>query len=308
MTNLVTDQLCLIQTRDIICLPFLAQTITPDPIRSLVIFNDENAMQIDHIKPQKLTSNARIKVKNGCKILAVTHSPKNYRLAGTVRTRENYQYIYEIPIVLTVRDAIAVARSYFQNLDPAQQAIIQLQQLIEKYISRIPFDKVQINNMPLLYWSNTELDQNGFSIMQIDKASFHIDPRYNGPDMEIFAIRRNRDIKLEEMQAEQDVLDYKDEQDRLNKEIKNEFERQEGTKDQLYKICCQIRDKTSEETIKALQARIQESFAVGESPNQIADIYFTLLGIFQGQKHADIENNVITAGLTIINETEKDNA
>src|SRR2546423_7244003 len=133
MFNPVTDRLKLVEEVVVSGRPVLGRI--PLSLFDQVIFVIEDVSQevfrgknyLGSVRPASfyaekalsLDTMPLIKARRGDMIYRVTLAPQPYGFTGTVQTQDKYQRMYEMQIVLEVKDPTRIIEWYHQSKDPA---------------------------------------------------------------------------------------------------------------------------------------------------------------------------------------------
>lgn len=216
-----------------------------------------------------------IKVRTGDIAVLIYQFPRLYSLTGTVSTKDNYKRIYDVPLELRVRGLIATATEYFQEKDPADQAIRHVKERFERDAYRYNHDDFQRMSIGWSFerWSEEIIKETGIIIKQSSKAMFRQDPRHT----ELNRLRAESILKEEQEKRrhQQEILQKQHtfEMERLA----NAFQREEGIKDEIHKFRTDLLATTKKELNEFFIERAKESFEKGNSSSEIMTELLTML-------------------------------
>ena len=240
----------------------------------------EKAGSLDVIHP--------IKVRRGDIIYRITLAPQPYHFLGTVQSKDKYQRIYDMSIVLMVNNATRLIEWYHQSKDPAGWVIRCFKENFERWATGIEHDKL---NSARPSWDNiAQLLSNrcGIRITQ-PKWSFGADP-IRERDWEI---RRHADLRKVEIENEHEIKKLEEqlqrERERAQKEFEqeeksrhNEFIRGEKLKNRQNEAYMQLLSETAKELMTMNRERIREALDYNRPVKPVLQDSFRLLSVFSG--------------------------
>ncbi len=229
-----------------------------------------------------------IKVRRGDIIYRITLAPQPYHFPGTVQSKDKYQRIYDMSIVLMVNNTTRVIEWYHQSKDPAGWVINRFKENFEQWASSIEHDKLSSAKPS---WDNiTQLlsNQCGIRITQ-PRWSFRAD-LIRGREWEIrqhaelrkVEIEKEHEIKsLEEQLRREREIAQKD-FDRDEKSKQNEFVRAEKLKNRRNEAYMQLLSETVKELMTMNRERIREALDYNRSVKGVLQDSLRLLNVFSG--------------------------
>ena len=246
-------------------------------------------------------SRTAVKVKEGDVIVHVYRGLRSYHLTGIAFTKDKYKRLYEIELSLEVHHPIPVAKAYYQEKDPVQEAISQVQSLFEEYTQYCNHDQLPRVEPPFEEWNTQWLDHLGIAIRPKTKAMFREDSYYS----ELARMEQEKKNLKEKLALEKEIKrmeeEIKYEQEKAQKElefekkrIERDFARREEVKDQIHKICSELLQVAADEMKGTLQERVHEGFEKGSLTSEIWDeLYTVLYAIGDEDRQINLEQQMV---------------
>jgi hypothetical protein len=247
---------------------------TQKPIRewSQVVFHRNQA--VEEIPPADTSSSRNtqnkipVKVREGDVIVYVYSGSRTYHLTGVVSTKDKYERLYEIDLILEVKQALPVAKAYHEEEDPVGNAINQVKFWFEQDANSYNHDQIPKWEPQFDIWNTHLLDRFGIAIQPKDKALLRKDPHYS---------------ELARMKLEIE-----------KKEKERDFTRREEIKDQVHRICAELLQAAADETKETLQERVREGFEKGQPTSEIwAELYAIIYAIGDADRQINLEQRIL---------------
>lgn len=296
--NILTNQLNFVSQEEKKGIPFIERALIPQPGYHQVVYR--KGVYTGRLQAGT-TANHGVKAQRGDDIFSVTDTPQPYALVGTIRTKDKFRRIYEIPLDVQVADPRRVVEVYVRQHDPAKLAIDAFKEKFEYYASRYTHAQLLVlhQGLPLKEWNISIIAMTGFAIQQSGKALFREDPDFT----ELATIEQATEKQRREIQAKYEIEaiekefqrtqeNIQNDHRRREKEKQNDFQRQENTKEHINQICKQFRDVAVKELTAVLQERIREGFDSGRPISEIGGEYLSLFELFDDPFHVQVEQDM----------------
>lgn len=295
MNNIQAKQLKLIEIASVPTSTIFPYLLKPIADYTQIIFDKHNT-PIYMVKPRAFTRTP-VQVRNGKIIVKVSYLAYDHILSGTIITKDHYKYGYQAKVTLQITNSWMVAIEYIQGRDPVKQTINFISSMFEQHASSSNFEAFRSQKFPSTYWNNLHAASLGITIEQQGEIDFVQAAQYIGYDGEILRIREQKEIQLERLRAEKEIQVFKNRMQQEQERCRQDFKRQEEVKDTLHKLRNELRSASKQKFEAILHQKPQEGSVSNNSAEEIAQIHFHLLSIFDDSNYIassnilDRENN-----------------
>lgn len=254
-------------------------------------FYEEEGLEPDTLFP--------VRARSGDTLYHVTLASQPYNFTGTIQTQDHYQRIYDMHIVLAVKDPTRVVDWYRQSKDPANWVVGRFKSFFEASASSISHDMLSTAKLPWEHTAQLWCNTCGIKITQYT-CNFRVDS-IRAKELEIY---RNTELRKIEMKKAHElktievgydhtikILEerHRREREREQKEFErseklknNDFAREERRRSQQNAAYIHLLSETVKDLVEINRGQIHDAAEYDAVVKAVLQNSLGLLKIFEG--------------------------